>query len=188
MKLEPNSVGDLPQVASTAYVHDTATLIGNVVIGEDTFIGPCAVIRADETGPDGTVAPIVVGDGANVQDHVVIHALGGTAVTIGNSASLAHAAVIHGPCEIGTGCFVGFNSVVFKTTLKDNVVVLHQALVEGVTIPEGLHVPSMTAVGNEDDVQSLTPATPDLLAFAKKVARTNVALAQAGLSGKQGDG
>jgi carbonic anhydrase/acetyltransferase-like protein (isoleucine patch superfamily) len=186
MSLEPNANGDFPKTAPTAYVHDTATLIGRVLVKERTFIGPNAVIRADEPGPDGTVEPIVVSDGANVQDNVVIHALGGTAVTIGSASSIAHAAVIHGPCEIGAKCFVGFNSVVFKAVLGDGVVVMHQALVEGVTIPSGLHVPSMSAVRNEEDVCRLARVTQRLTTFADKVYRTNVLLAKAALDRKTG--
>jgi len=182
MTIEPNAAGDLPKIATTACVHDTATLIGKVVIGERTFIGPNAVLRADEPGPDGTAAPIVVGDGANVQDQVVIHALGGTSVTIGQASSIAHAAVVHGPCQIGAGCFVGFNSVVFKAVLGDGVVVMHHAVVEGVTIPAELLVPSMTAVRCEQDVQRLARTPPDIVAFAKQVSQTNVFLAEAALN------
>ena len=182
MALERNSAQDTPWVAETAYVHPTATLIGNVVVEGKVFIGPNAVIRADEPADDGTVAPIIVGEEANVQDGVVIHALGGTSVRIGRRSSIAHAAVIHGPCEIGADCFVGFNSVVYMATLGDGVIVMHQSLVEGVTIPAGLHVPSMTGVRGDEDLSKLAPATPDVVAFAKKVCQTNVFLAKAGRS------
>lgn len=128
MALERNAAGDFPEVAETAFVHETATLIGNVIVEEDVYVGPNAVLRADELGADGTVAPIVVGRGANVQDCVVVHALGGTQVKIGPGSSIAHPAVVHGPCEIGSNCFVGFNSVVFRSTLGDDVVVMHQSL------------------------------------------------------------
>jgi len=181
MSLEWSSAADFPKVAETAFVHKTATLIGNVVVQEGVFIDPHAVLRADEPGADGTVQPIVVGEGANVQDCVVVHALGGTRVNIGPGSSVAHAAVIHGPCQIGANCFVGFNTVVFKATLGDDAVVMHQSLVEGVTLPSGLHVPSMTPVRCEEDVRRLTPATPDMIAFARQVTQTNTALVRAAL-------
>ena len=186
MGLEPNSAGDSPRVARTAYVHPTATLIGNVLVEGKAFVGPHAVLRADEPGADGTVCPVVVCEGANVQDGVVVHALGGTGVSIGPDSSAAHAAVIHGPCEIGPDCFVGFGSVVFDATLVRGVIVMHRALVEGVTIPPGLCVPSMTAVRCAEEVRRLAPATPELVAFAAKVARTNVLLAEAARSGRTG--
>ena len=181
MSLERNAEGDFPEVAKTAFVHETATLIGNVIVEDDVFIGPNAILRADELGADGTVAPIVVSRGSNVQDCVVVHALGGTQVKIGPASSVAHAAVVHGPCEIGSNCFVGFNSVVFRSTLGDNVVVMHQALVENVTIPAGLHVPSMTPVRCEEDVRRLAPTDTELFIFVRQVAQTNLLLAQGAL-------
>lgn len=119
MGRERNINGDFPVVSETAFVRETATLVGNVVVEGNVFIGPNAVLRPDESGSDGTVQPIVVCEGANVQDCVVIHALGGTGVRIGPGSSIAHAAIIHGPRKIGEGCFVGFNSAVFRATLGD---------------------------------------------------------------------
>lgn len=179
MGLERNSAGDFPKVAPSAFVHETAVLIGNVIVGERVFIGSQAVLRADEAVGDGIVQPVIVGDGANVQDRVVVHALGGTRVDIGSNSSIAQAAVVQGPCQIGANCFIGFDSVVFKAALGDDVVVMHQSLVEGVTIPSGLHVPSMTPVRSEEDVSRLTPPTADMIALAKEVAQANTALAQA---------
>lgn len=186
MGFESNSAGDSPKVALTAFVHPTATLIGHVSVGERAFIGPNAVLRADEPGPDGRVQPIIVAEEANLQDCVVVHALGGTGVKIGPGTSVAHAAIVHGPCQIGANCFIGFNSVVFKATLGDGVVVMHQALVEGVTIPSGLHVPSMTGVRNEEEVSRLTRATQEMISFAEEVSRMNVFLAKAALDRNAG--
>ncbi len=182
-----NTVGNYPQVARTACVHSSAVLIGNVHVGPKAFVGPNAVIRADEPGPDGTVAPIVIGEGSNVQDCVVVHALGGTRVEIAPDASVAHGAVIHGPCKIGAGCFVGFNSVVFKATLGDGAVVLHKAYVEGVTVPEGLCVPPMAAVRCHEDVLLLKQVEPDLAAFVERVRMTNASLVEAWANMEGGD-
>ncbi|MHB8974256.1 MAG: LbetaH domain-containing protein [Pirellulaceae bacterium] len=184
MGLEANVAGHRPEVAPTAYVHPAATVIGRVRVGDHAFVGPHAVIRADEAGPDGTIEPIDIGECANVQDCAVIHALGGTGVTIGQGTSIAHAAVIHGPCKIGGGCFIGFNSVVFRATLRDGVVVMHQALVEGVVVPEGLLVPSMTAVHCEADVRRLMCVTADVVAFVARVSHANVCLTQAAVKRK----
>jgi len=175
---EPNPAGDRPRVARSAYVHPSAVLAGNVVIEDVVFVGPGAVIRADEPGPRGEVGPIVIERESNVQDGVVIHALGGSEVRVGRGSSLAHGAVIHGPCDIGERCFVGFNSVVFKASLRDGVIVMHQALVEGVDIPAGRLVPSAAAVRHEEDVASLKPAPPDIVEFAAGVRRSNTYLAK----------
>jgi carbonic anhydrase/acetyltransferase-like protein (isoleucine patch superfamily) len=180
MNLEPNIAGDVPQVDETAFVHRSAMVIGNVRIGAKVYVGPYAVIRADEPGPDGTVVPITIGAEANVQDGVILHALGGTGVIIGSGTSLAHGAVVHGPCRIGRGGFVGFNAVIFNATLGTRVFVMHGALVEGVSVPDGLCVPSMAAVCCQNEVRHLRPASPEALAFADRVHLTNTLLAASG--------
>jgi NDP-sugar pyrophosphorylase family protein len=78
--IRPNLVGDLPQVHPTALIDPSAQIIGNVIIGKDVFIGPLTVIRSDERGPDGKVAPIVIGEEVNIQDGVIIHSHGETAI------------------------------------------------------------------------------------------------------------
>jgi carbonic anhydrase/acetyltransferase-like protein (isoleucine patch superfamily) len=176
--IQRNHAGDKPHVHPSAYVHPSAVIIGNVRIGEKVFVGPNAVIRADEPCPEGKVEAIVIESEVNIQDGVIIHALGGSPVFIGRGASLAHGAVVHGPCDVGEGCFIGFKSVVFNSTLKHGVVVLHQSLVEGVTIEAGKHVPSMTAVRNQEEVEVLDEAPAELAAFAGKVRQTNVFLAE----------
>jgi carbonic anhydrase/acetyltransferase-like protein (isoleucine patch superfamily) len=175
-----NHAGDKPKVDPTACIHPSAVLIGNVYVGEKVFVGPNAVIRADEPCPEGKVEAIVIEAEVNIQDGVIIHALGGSPVRIGKGASLAHGAVIHGPCEVGEDCFIGFKSVVFKANLGKGVVIQHQVLVEGVSIEAGRHVPSMTSVLTEEDARRLNPASADLTAFANKVRRTNVFLAEVG--------
>ncbi|MFO8113724.1 MAG: DapH/DapD/GlmU-related protein, partial [Desulfosalsimonadaceae bacterium] len=156
----------------------SAVVIGNVHIGQKVFVGPNAVIRADEPCSEGKVEAIVIEAEANIQDGVIIHALGGSPVRIGKGSSLAHGSVVHGPCEVGENCFIGFKSVVFKATLGKGVVIQHQSLVEGVSIADGRHVPSMTAVLTEADSQRLHPVSAELAAFADKVRRTNVLLAE----------
>ncbi len=179
MGLEANAAGHYPEITPTAYVHPTAAVIGRVYIGGRAFVGPHAVIRADEVGSDGNVEPIVIGESTNVQDCAIIHALGGTGVVIGPRTSIAHAAVIHGPCKIGSHCFVGFHSVVFRATLGDGVIVMHQSLVEWDLLSKGLFVPSMTAVRCDEDVSRLKFATMDMITFADKVINANLLLAEA---------
>jgi carbonic anhydrase/acetyltransferase-like protein (isoleucine patch superfamily) len=178
MSLEANTIGDFPEIASTARVHPTATIIGNVYIGDRVFVGPNAVIRADELGIDGHVQPIRIGESANIQDCTVIHAIGGTGVTIGPRTSIAHAAVIHGPCKIGAGCFIGFHSVVFRATLEDGVVVMHQALVESAAVQQGRLIPSMTAVCSDYEAWHLKPVPPETTAFVEKVIAANLLLVE----------
>lgn len=179
--IHSNHAGQSPKIHATAYVHPSAVIIGNVEIGARVFVGPNAVIRSDEPDAGGHVESIVIEQEVNIQDCVVIHASGGSKVRIGKGTSLAHGSVVHGPCDMGENCFIGFRSVVFNASLCCGVVVQHQALVEGVALPDGIHVPSMTSVANEADVKRLSPATSELTAFADQVRRTNIFLAATSL-------
>ena len=58
--------------------------------------------------------PIRIGCGTNIQDGVVIHSKSGAEVTIGKGSSIAHLAIVHGPCVIGDDVFVGLNTVLFN--------------------------------------------------------------------------
>lgn len=176
--IQTNHAGDAPRIDATAYIHATAIVIGNVQIGAKVFVGPNAVIRADEPCAEGKVEVIVIESEVNIQDGVIIHALGGSPVRISRGASLAHGAVVHGPCEVGENSFIGFKSVVFKASLGRSVIIEHQALVEGVSIPEGMHIPSMTAVQTKEDVLKLHPASAELTTFADRVRHTNIFLAR----------
>ncbi|MCG7847879.1 MAG: carbonate dehydratase, partial [ANME-2 cluster archaeon] len=103
-----NPQRQLPIISESAWISETAVIVGNVTIEDDVFVAHNAVIRADELG-----SSIVIDRGSNVQDNVVIHAMSGSKVSIGSTTSLAHGCIVHGPCLIGDGCFVGFGAVVF---------------------------------------------------------------------------
>lgn len=174
-----NPSGHLPTIASSAYVDRTAIVCGKVVVGECVFIGPYAVIRADETDAEGDMEPIVIGAHSNIQDGVVIHSKAGAAVRIGEFTSIAHRAIVHGPCEIGDRVFLGFNSVVFNCRIGSGCVVRHNAVVDGRDLPPGFHVASTTRIGPNTDLRSLPPLTTALSEFSEDVARTNIDLVRA---------
>jgi len=111
--LRKNPRGDWPQVAQSAFIDPTAILCGQVIVGENVFIGPYAVIRADEVNDKGEMEPIVIGAHSNIQDGVVIHSKAGGLVVIGEYTSIAHRSIIHGPCTIGRGSYhVGVKSAI----------------------------------------------------------------------------
>jgi acyl-[acyl carrier protein]--UDP-N-acetylglucosamine O-acyltransferase len=105
--IRKNPSGDLPVIAESAYVDKTAIICGKVIIGENVFVGPYAVIRADEVDASGGMDPIVIGANSNIQDGVVIHSKSGAAVTIGEFTSIAHRSIVHGPCTVGDRVFIG---------------------------------------------------------------------------------
>ena len=89
-----NPNGDAPVVHETAFVDPTAILCGKVIVEENVFIGPYAVIRADEVNEHGDMEPIIIGANSNIQDGVVIHCKAGGGVTIGRETSIAHRSIV----------------------------------------------------------------------------------------------
>ena len=96
--------GYKPVIHSSAYVHKEATLIGNVIIGKNVYIGPGASLRGDW-------GQITIEDGCNVQDNCTIHIFPGKDVLLKNNAHIGHGAIIHG-ANIGKNSLVGMNAVV----------------------------------------------------------------------------
>jgi carbonic anhydrase/acetyltransferase-like protein (isoleucine patch superfamily) len=166
-----NPCGMLPRVHSSAYIDPSAVVIGDVAIGRNVYVGPCAVVRADEKD-----SGITIGDGANVQDRVSIHALAGSRVIIEAEVSLAHGCIVHGPCRIGKGSFIGFNSVVFNAALEEEVFVHHLAVVEGGTVVRGSVVHSGMVVPGTG--RQKPGKQGGETAFARKVVKVNIELAQ----------
>lgn len=174
--IRPNPNGDLPKVDTTAYIDPTAQIIGNVHVGPNVFIGPNAIVRADETDDKGQVHSIEIGPECNIQDGVIIHALGGTQVTVGQRTSLAHGCIIHGPCTIGQNCFIGFRAVVYKASLGNGVFVNAGAVVQR-DLVDNVFVPAAVAVlSNEDRVQSVSKTQPADREFMEKIINANLAL------------
>lgn len=174
-----NPRGDRPEVAASAFIDPTAIICGRVVVEDDVFIGPYAVIRADETDREGHLEPVVIGASSNIQDGVVIHSKSGAAVTIGSRTSIAHRAIVHGPCAVGDEVFIGFNSVLFNCTVGDGAVIRHNSVIEGCRVPAGFHVPSTTTIQSDADLAGIPTVTVDVSAFSEDVSATNVRLAQA---------
>jgi carbonic anhydrase/acetyltransferase-like protein (isoleucine patch superfamily) len=157
-----------PQISPTAFVDPSATILGNVLIGDDVYVAPNASIRADE--PDSR---IVIGPKCNVQDNVVIHALRGSTVRIGTGTTLAHGAIVHGPCAIGEGCFIGFGSVVFPCTLMDSAVVLHRALVSQAFVPTSRMVATGAVIEGGLNSKDLPEVPEHLCRFVESVRQAN---------------
>ena len=96
--------GIIPVVHPSAFVHPSATLIGDVIIGPNCYVGPNASLRGD-------FGRLVLEEGANIQDTCVMHGFPGTDTVIEQDGHIGHGAVLHG-CRIGRNALVGMNSVV----------------------------------------------------------------------------
>jgi phenylacetic acid degradation protein len=108
--------GIVPVVDPTAYVHPSAVLIGDVIVGARAYIGPGASLRGD-------FGRIVVEQGANVQDTCMVHGFPGKDTVVGAEATIGHGAVLHG-CVVRRGALIGMNAVV-----NDNAEVGEDAVV-----------------------------------------------------------
>ncbi len=179
ISIRPNPNGDWPQVDSTAFIDPTAQIIGNVCIGRQVFIGPNAIIRADEADDKHRVKPIEIGAQCNVQDGVIIHALAGTEVIIGQRTSLGHGCIIHGPCSLGEGCFIGFRVVIYDAVLGDGVFVGTGAVIQTVElVSKALVPPAASVLSHEQVVRLVTATSPTECRFMETVVAANLVLAK----------
>ena len=121
--------GVTPVVDPTAFVHPTAVLIGDVVVGPGAYIGPCASLRGD-------FGRLVIGRGANVQDCCVMHSFPGAEAVVEEDGHIGHGAVLHG-CVVRRNGMVGMNAVVMdKAVVGESAIVAAQAFVRaGMEIP-----------------------------------------------------
>ena len=103
--------GSAPEVDPSAFVHDRATVIGKVTLGDDVSVWPGCVVRGD-------VNFIRIGARSNIQDGTVIHVshdgphakLGGFATVIGEDVTIGHKAIIHA-CRIEDAALIGMGAV-----------------------------------------------------------------------------
>jgi len=174
--IRKNPSGHLPVIAGSAFVDRTAIVCGKVIIGEGVFVGPYAVIRADETDAHGEMEPIRIGAHSNIQDGVVIHSKAGAPVEVGAHTSIAHRSIVHGPCRVGDRVFIGFNSVLFNCAVGDGCVVRHNAVVDGCDLPSEFYVPSTARIGPTTDLASIARVTAKESEFSEDVLRANADL------------
>ncbi|HEX5756250.1 MAG TPA: gamma carbonic anhydrase family protein [Arenimonas sp.] len=130
--------GQLPQLGERVYIDPAATVIGDVVIGDDSSIWPGTVLRGD-------VNFIRIGARTNIQDGSIVHVThdgpytppGGLATIIGNDVTIGHGAIIHA-CRIEDACLIGMGA----TVLDGAVIRQHGFVGAGAVVPPGKTVDS----------------------------------------------
>ena len=139
--------GDTPEVHATAWVADSAQVMGRVRMEENASVWFGAVVRGD-------TEHIHIGRGSNVQDGSVLHADHGMPLTIGQNVTVGHQVMLHG-CTIGDGSLIGIAAVVLNgAKIGKNCLVGAGALVtEGKEFPDG----SMILGSPAKVVRQLTP-------------------------------
>jgi carbonic anhydrase/acetyltransferase-like protein (isoleucine patch superfamily) len=120
----------VPQIHDSAWVADSAQVMGSVVMGKDSSVWFGAVVRGD-------CDVITIGEGSNVQDGSVLHADVGVPLTIGKHVTVGHQVMLHG-CTIGEGSLIGIQAVVLNgAVIGKNCLVGAGAIVtEGKVFPD----------------------------------------------------
>jgi phenylacetic acid degradation protein len=126
--------GVIPVIDPSAYVHPTAVLIGDVIVGPECYVGPCASLRGD-------FGRIVLQRGANVQDTCVIHGFPDQDTVVEENGHIGHGAVLHS-CVIRRDVLVGMNAVVM-----DEAEIGAASIVAACAfVPAGMKVPPKSLV------------------------------------------
>ncbi len=121
--------GVIPVVHPTAFVHPRATLIGDVIVGAGSYIGPGASLRGD-------IGRIIVGEGANVQDHCLMHCFPQATCIVEDWGHVGHGVIMHG-ATVRRHALIGMNAV-----LMDGSVIGEAAFVAAMSfVPAGFAVP-----------------------------------------------
>lgn len=125
-------LGDLfPTIPKSCFIAPNASVIGNVILGENSSIWFNVVIRAD-------LAQVSIAANSNIQDGSILHVDEGFPMTIAENVTIGHKAMLHG-CTIGEGSLIGINAVVLNgAKIGKNCLIGANALVtENMQIPDG---------------------------------------------------
>jgi len=126
--------GVVPVIDPSAYVHPSAVLIGDVIVGPNCYVGPCASLRGD-------FGRIVLKAGANVQDTCVMHGFPTADTVVEENGHIGHGAVLHS-CVVRRDALVGMNAVVM-----DEAEIGEQSIVAAASfVRAGMRVPARTLV------------------------------------------
>jgi carbonic anhydrase/acetyltransferase-like protein (isoleucine patch superfamily) len=143
--------GLTPQVAGSAWVADSAQVIGNVALGEEASVWFGTVIRGD-------VDAITIGRGSNIQDASVLHCDAGKPLVIGDDVTVGHKVMLHG-CTIGDGSLIGIGAIVLNGARigKHCLVGAGSLVTEGKEFPDGSMIMGTPA-------KVVRPLTPEQIA------------------------
>jgi phenylacetic acid degradation protein len=158
--------GITPVVHPTAFVHPSAVLIGDVIIGARCYVGPAACLRGD-------FGRIEMQEGANLQDACVMHSYADNDAVIERYGHIGHGAILHG-CRIGENALVGMNAVIM-----DGALIGAGSLVAAMSfVRAGMQVPPRSMVVGtparvlrqltDEEVAHKTRDTDDYIALARR--------------------
>ena len=147
--------GYIPVIDPSSYIHKEATIIGNVIIGKDVYVGPGASIRGDW-------GKITIKNGCNIQDNCTIHIFPGKDVIHEENAHIGHGAIIHGS-YIGKNSLIGMNSVIM-----DDTVIGEECIIGALCFVKGeMKIPNRKiVVGNPAKIKG--EVSDDMIKWKKK--------------------
>jgi len=166
--------GRAPRLDPTAFVVDSAIVIGGVTIGPESSVWFHAVVRGD-------IEAIGIGARTNVQDNATLHVVGGKfATTLGDGITVGHNAVVHG-CTIEDGALIGMGAIVL-----DGAVVGRETLVgAGALVPPGARIPPRSLVlgspgrvvrpVSDEELEQMRSSAANYVAYARRYRAEGVA-------------
>lgn len=142
----------VPCIGEGAFVFESATVVGDVFLGKNVYVGPGAVVRGD-------YGKVVIGDRTSIEENVVIHARPGEQTIIGNDVTLGHGCVIHN-CTIDDLAVIGMGSVVSDyahigrwSVVAEGAVVRTKGVVDPETVVAGIPAKPLKKI--DDDFKKL---------------------------------
>jgi carbonic anhydrase/acetyltransferase-like protein (isoleucine patch superfamily) len=155
----------VPQMHESAWVADSAEVIGDVQLGQDSSIWFGTVLRADTES-------LRIGRGSNIQDNSVLHADPGVPLVVGDNVTVGHQVMLHG-CTIGDGSLIGIGAVVLNHAKigKNCLVGAGSLITEGKEFPDGSMIIGSPA-------RAVRQLTPEQIEGLKVIARHYIANAR----------
>jgi gamma-carbonic anhydrase len=152
-----------PAIAPSAYIDESAQVIGDVVIGEESSVWMNAVVRGD-------VNTIRIGARTNIQDGTIVHVMREPShpTVVGDDVTVGHGVVLHG-CTLGHRCLIGMGAILLNGAIvgEDSIVAAGTLVTEGMVVPPGSLV-----MGSPGKVRRAL--TPDEIGFIKQSAANYV--------------
>ena len=155
--------GVRPVIASSAFVDESAQVIGDVVIGDESSVWMNAVVRGD-------VNTIRIGSRTNIQDGTIVHVMRDPShpTVVGDEVTVGHGVILHG-CTVADRCLIGMGAIL----LNGSSVGSDSIVAAGTLLPEGMSVPARSLVmGSPGKVRRAL--TDDEVAFIRESAANYV--------------
>jgi len=121
----------VPVIPDSCWVAATASIYGDVVLGERCSVWPSAVIRGD-------INSIRIGDETNIQDGAIVHLADDFGAVIGKRVTVGHGAIVHA-CEVGDDCLIGMQATILDGAKigRECVIGAHALVTQGMVVPDG---------------------------------------------------